>query len=447
MFGRDPTTPLDQMLLTPSRIEYLEEPDYKAQMLKNFQIAWTKAARNIELAQQTSIKYYKTRPQHFEVGDLVNVYIPVQKKGCTKKFTKRWQGPFRILVKENTTLTVQKVGSAKKVMQVHTNRCKGVTVPSLLPLQANKEPDTGTQSDRVKPKATDTSGVCRYPLRSRLAVKAMCLLILWVFACMPCAFSYYQCREFSQKPFFVAFPRQVKNLYFRGVAMKSAVRICTGSDTVETVYFNTFTEYEAGRYTYQLPDGTSGITDVWVVSQTKAPRIMVTPRRAVCFTPYTPCIRGFMTIRDQKQIKTKYLSSKRWYEYKGIPRRAEREQRVARCCAIVRRHDALGTTEECHRCAETTWWNTAANRTFFVPRVIKHGMKLPTTWRQINCSYKFRDETYNTTVVNKFYLTIPWRNSAAIEGGSSCYVYCFVLVLGITVYSVREIIMLIANEK
>lgn len=83
-------------------------------------------SRNTELAQKRQKLYYdqKTWGPSYAVGDAVMLYTPVVKKGCCRKLTRFWSGPFVIKkVIKNSVFRIRKVGG-RKCQVVHYNRLK-----------------------------------------------------------------------------------------------------------------------------------------------------------------------------------------------------------------------------------------------------------------------------------------------------------------------------------
>jgi len=433
MFGRDPITPLDQILLTPAK-KYMEVPNYKEQMIRTFQEVWTKAARNIETAQKNSEKYYKTRPLQYTVGDLVNVYSPVVKKGRTKKLTKQWLGPYRIIAVRDTTLTVQKLSNVKKIEQVHMNRCKQVRVPTMMPLKEAKTQLRGsdpaitplTNLSDEKPNITakkespaGTPKQCPYNLRPRRPSNTVGLVYLLVlmFFLVPPVCGEYQCREFSPyAPATVSFGAVATRVYFRSTAMKGPTRVCRRLAEVQQIdIIDNFGYQAAGRLYYKYTNGKHGVTDVWWIPKMYPPKITIKGRYAWCEVPYTPCVRGKMSILDHSQVYEMGLGAKPWYEYPSIPSLALPAEYTVNCCATYYWNAwKQGYFTNCTNCTRETWQTAAPNVTQFAPDTVKYPMKLSATWRQINCSYQIGKKVFNASKTNLFNSTISLHGEAVV---------------------------------
>jgi hypothetical protein len=93
MYGRDPVTPLDNILSGEQHFNLMEDPDYKEKMIHSFRVAWTKASQNIEKAQLRAQSHYKEHPVRYKIGDLVRVHSPHIARGKVSKLNRPWKGP------------------------------------------------------------------------------------------------------------------------------------------------------------------------------------------------------------------------------------------------------------------------------------------------------------------------------------------------------------------
>lgn len=62
--------------------------------------------------------------EHFEAYDIVYVFFPQKKKGCTPKFTSFWRGPFNILGKLSEVLYEVDCGRNNEPQIIHCDRLK-----------------------------------------------------------------------------------------------------------------------------------------------------------------------------------------------------------------------------------------------------------------------------------------------------------------------------------
>ena len=62
--------------------------------------------------------------ERFEANDIVYVFFPQKKKGCTPKFTSFWRGPFSILGKLSEVLYEVDCGRNNEPQIIHCDRLK-----------------------------------------------------------------------------------------------------------------------------------------------------------------------------------------------------------------------------------------------------------------------------------------------------------------------------------
>lgn len=62
--------------------------------------------------------------ERFEANDIVYVFFPQKKKGCTPKFTSFWRGPFNILGKLSEVLYEVDCGRNNEPQIIHCDRLK-----------------------------------------------------------------------------------------------------------------------------------------------------------------------------------------------------------------------------------------------------------------------------------------------------------------------------------
>ena len=98
LYGREAKLPIDVELLSP----VIKSPsmNYHVQtMIRRLTIAQETARENIEKAKERMKDQYdkKARNVKFQVGDRVFVYNPAIPRGCTKKLSRLYHGPFTIV--------------------------------------------------------------------------------------------------------------------------------------------------------------------------------------------------------------------------------------------------------------------------------------------------------------------------------------------------------------
>lgn len=129
MYGRDPLIPMD-LVLKSRTPKYNMEDNYVAELMARLNIAFTEAKQNLRnSAEKRAIQYNKKSEEvQLKVGDLVYLYDPSTKIGESKKLTKPWKGPFRIMEQKSPVNFKIKELNKKAEHIVHVNRlklCKG----------------------------------------------------------------------------------------------------------------------------------------------------------------------------------------------------------------------------------------------------------------------------------------------------------------------------------
>jgi hypothetical protein len=97
--GRDATLPYD-LVTHPSKPEnYHTVDDYADQLHNRLNKAFTIARDNISASGSVSKRHYdsKSKDTTYQLGALVYLHNPVNKKSLNVKWQRRWYGPFRIL--------------------------------------------------------------------------------------------------------------------------------------------------------------------------------------------------------------------------------------------------------------------------------------------------------------------------------------------------------------
>ena len=262
-----------------------------------------------------------------------------------------------------------------------------------------------------------SSGQSRYNLRPRKTTKNVCwvYLIVLLFLLVSPVWGEYQCNEFSPyAPATIFFPAKVIKVYFQGTAMKTAMPVCTRMiETQRIDIIKTFGYHATGRSMYEYANGKQGVTDVWWIPRIHPPRITVQGRYAWCKVPYTPCVRGKMTIEDRHSVHNLGLGARPWYEYPGVPSLPMPAEFTVNCCVTSHFIDwEQAYSTNCTNCTWEVWQAAPPNSTQIIPDTLKYPMKLPDTWRQINCSFVIKGKRYNATRINYFNSTILLHDGA-----------------------------------
>jgi hypothetical protein len=126
MYLTDPVLPSDAVLQLPRR-EYFSTEEYKQHTQMLIRDAFETARNTLEDKQKRNQAYSdkKVNDPEYMVGDLVYVWSPVLGKGLTKKLSRRYHGPYRILAMDNPRLLLRQINKrTAKTQWTHRNRCK-----------------------------------------------------------------------------------------------------------------------------------------------------------------------------------------------------------------------------------------------------------------------------------------------------------------------------------
>ena len=135
MFGREMRLPVDAVIGDPPTGEKKNYPEFVLEQRRGIQ-ATEKLARDHLMASQLYQKHHYDSRIHgapFQLNDLVWLYKSAIPKGTSKKFFKRWSGPWKVVkVISDTTYRIQFVGENKGRTRrlrkvVHFNHLKKAT--------------------------------------------------------------------------------------------------------------------------------------------------------------------------------------------------------------------------------------------------------------------------------------------------------------------------------
>ncbi|RWS28099.1 pol polyprotein-like protein [Leptotrombidium deliense] len=129
MFGKEPLTPLEVMLDTPSLSNY-NSKTYSYLLLKHLNFIREIALKNIENAAiKNKAKYdLKHRECDFKIGDKVLVFFPLRKIGRSEKLLHKFLGPFKIIkMYSPLVFEVESLFGKPKRDTVHVSRLKHYT--------------------------------------------------------------------------------------------------------------------------------------------------------------------------------------------------------------------------------------------------------------------------------------------------------------------------------
>lgn len=116
LYGRDPQLPMDIALSAIPDRSLIDVGDYKTLLSSKLSEAWKLARKNVEKAQFRQKKAYDihTKEDDLEVGDRVFVYMPAQKQCVNHKLVRPFHGPYRIVEKHPSNVTVRPIDQPKE---------------------------------------------------------------------------------------------------------------------------------------------------------------------------------------------------------------------------------------------------------------------------------------------------------------------------------------------
>jgi len=129
-FARNLYLPFD-LLLKPRRIDYSLGENYVAELLARLQITMEKVKQNQETAMKASKLQFdkKASTQTLKLGDVVYMRNYALKPGVTRKFQKRFLGPYYVTKKIGDATYEIKQIYGRKVEKVHFDRLRKALKP------------------------------------------------------------------------------------------------------------------------------------------------------------------------------------------------------------------------------------------------------------------------------------------------------------------------------
>ena len=127
LFGVDLRTPSQAALFPPALPDPTTIEDYRETLITTLSSAHELAAASIRKSQDQSKRRYDEKAviRDFRCGDWVLVKFPSDETGQTRKLSRPWHGPYRVLGKTDTTLRVEKVYRTEHTpLHVHQSRVK-----------------------------------------------------------------------------------------------------------------------------------------------------------------------------------------------------------------------------------------------------------------------------------------------------------------------------------
>lgn len=125
LYGIDCRTPTEAALLPPHTIEPTKVSDYLEELVLSLSSARQIATEAIRTAQLKYTSSYDRRScdVNFQMGDWVLVKFPQDETGRLRKLSCPWHGPYRVIDKHDSDITVVKVYAPQDgQIQVHQSR-------------------------------------------------------------------------------------------------------------------------------------------------------------------------------------------------------------------------------------------------------------------------------------------------------------------------------------
>ncbi|XP_074040987.1 tropomodulin isoform X2 [Leptinotarsa decemlineata] len=125
LHGRDQVLPMDSFIRS-QRLKYDYDENYVSEFMARMHRVYSEVYNNTEKTKEKRIKEFnkKSEERAFELGDLVYLKNMATKIGTSKKLSKPWIGPYRIMTRIGpVTYELRKVGTRQNQI-VHVNRLK-----------------------------------------------------------------------------------------------------------------------------------------------------------------------------------------------------------------------------------------------------------------------------------------------------------------------------------
>ena len=125
LFGLDCRTPTEAAMLPPSAVQLTEVSTYREELTVSLTSARELAASSIRQAQKKYKKCYdrKVVRRDYRVGDWVLVRFPHEETGKSRKLSRPWHGPYRVVEANEPNVTVVKVFRPQDgKIQIHQTR-------------------------------------------------------------------------------------------------------------------------------------------------------------------------------------------------------------------------------------------------------------------------------------------------------------------------------------
>ena len=134
MLGRETSIPLDLINEMSSSIEQIPSNIWIVELKERLEVAHSMVRKHSENAILRQKIYYdhKMSWQQFKPTDLVYVYSPQKKVGCTPNVTSCWRGPFQITRKLSEIVYEVNCGRDGQRQIIHCDRLRRKIVQNLM---------------------------------------------------------------------------------------------------------------------------------------------------------------------------------------------------------------------------------------------------------------------------------------------------------------------------
>ena len=127
LYGRDARLPTDKVINAPFSLATTNMDDYRIEMTQRMASTWECARQQISKAQKKQKQQHdrNAKDPGFQVGERVFVYMPAAGQGEAYKFSKKFQGPFRIMAMYDNGVELQDINKPRsKHITVALNRVR-----------------------------------------------------------------------------------------------------------------------------------------------------------------------------------------------------------------------------------------------------------------------------------------------------------------------------------
>ena len=125
LFGMDCRSPTEAVLLPPSTFEAMDVGDYREELIRSLSSARKIAQTVLQQAQQQYKGSYDrhAHPIRYQLGDWIMLKFPHEETGRSRKISRPWHGPYRVVQQDDTDVVAAKVYfPGEGTIRVHQTR-------------------------------------------------------------------------------------------------------------------------------------------------------------------------------------------------------------------------------------------------------------------------------------------------------------------------------------